>query len=198
MGVVIKLLTKNTFLFSSLIMSMSLFIVHDLWALEATYFKEQQFDFPMREQSIIISENGYYPNKISVFKGEKVRFFITSTLAKQSCFNIPAKNIFSSPQKGEIIEREVVFDEAGTFVVNCPNMNFEGRVTVLQKSQDFIEEQRRGLASDVVKVWVPKDTPTAWGEASFRDESELKMNQKEIKDFPRYRMMKFKRDLAAE
>ncbi len=192
MGVVIKLLTKKTFLF------LSLLSIQKLWALDPTYFKEKKFDFPLREQSIIISENGYYPNKLSVFKGERVRFFITSTLAKQSCFNIPAKNIFSSPQKGEIIEREVVFDEAGTFVVNCPNMSFEGRVTVLQKSQDYVEEQRRGLASDVVKVWVPKDTPTAWGDANFRDESELKMNQKDIKDFPRYRMMKFNRDLASE
>lgn len=169
------------------------------FALEPTYFKAQKFDIPFREEAIIIGENGFYPNRISVFKGEKVRFFVTSTLKDKGCFNIPAKNIFSSPSKGKIIETEVFFEDSGTFVINCPNMQFSAHIVVQEKSADKFEAKRRGLASDVVKVWKPKDSPTEWTQENFEDESNLNLHDKDIKDFPRYRLMEFRsRDLASE
>lgn len=181
---------------------MTLFLLaygQSVFALEPTYFKGEVKDVPLREQSIIIGENGFYPNKISVFKGEKVRFFITSTQKEKSCFNIPDKEIFTSPARGEIIEKEVFFEKSGSFVVNCPNMMYSGRITVLENRADQIESNRRGLASDLVQVWRPKDTPTEWSDPSFKDESYLKQNDHELKDFPRYRLMEFnRRSLAQE
>ena len=67
------------------------------YALEQTYHKERSLDVPYREQAIIIGKEGFYPNRITVFKGEKVHFFVTSVGVDSACFNIPDKNVFSSP-----------------------------------------------------------------------------------------------------
>ena len=132
------------------------------YALQETYFKETALDVPYREQAIIIGKEGFYPNRLVVYKGEKVRFFVTSVGVDAACFNIPDKNIFSSPVKDKIAETEVFFDKVGVFQFNCPNNSFTGRVMVLEKGSDREETSRRGLASDVVKVWRPKDTPSEW------------------------------------
>ena len=159
------------------------------FALDPTYFGAKKFEIPLRQEAVIICENGFYPNRLSVFNGEKVRFFITSTLKDKGCFNIPAKNIFTSPSAGKILETEVFFDESGTFVVNCPNMQFSAQIIVQEKAADKFETNRRGLASDVVKVWKPKETPAEWSEENFEDESNLNLHDKDIKDFPRYQLM---------
>ena len=132
------------------------------YAIQETYFKEKNMDVPYREQAIIIGKEGFYPNRLVVYKGEKVRFFVTSVGVDSACFNIPDKNVFSSPSKDKIAEAEVFFDKVGVFQFNCPNNTFTGRVMVLEKSSDRYETSRRGLASDVVKVWRPKDTPSEW------------------------------------
>jgi hypothetical protein len=132
------------------------------YALQETYFKETALDIPYREQAIIIGKEGFYPNRLVVYKGEKVRFFVTSVGVESACFNIPDKNVFSSPVKDKIAEAEVFFDKVGVFQFNCPNNTFTGRVMVLEKGSDREETSRRGLASDVVKVWRPKDTPSEW------------------------------------
>ncbi len=131
-------------------------------ALEQTYFKEKALDVPYRELGVIIGKEGFFPNRIVVYKGEKVRFFITSVGVESACFNIPDKNVFSSPNKDKIAEQEVFFDKVGVFQFNCPNNTFSGRVMVLEKASDKIETERRGLASDLVKVWKPKETPSEW------------------------------------
>ena len=132
------------------------------WALEETYFLDKTLDVPYREMAIIIGKEGFYPNRITLYKGEKVRFFITSAGTDSACFNIPDKNVFSSPVKDKITETEVYFDKVGVFQFNCPNNTFTGRVMVLEKYSDIEESKRRGLASDKVKIWRPKDTPSEW------------------------------------
>lgn len=132
------------------------------YALQETYFKEQSLDVPYREQAVIIGKEGFYPNRIVVYKGEKVRFFVTSVGVDAACFNIPDKSVFSSPVKDKIAEAEVFFDKVGVFQFNCPNNTYTGRVMVLEKGADKDETARRGLASDMVKVWRPKDTPSEW------------------------------------
>ncbi len=132
------------------------------YAIQETYYKGNTFDVPYREQAIIVGKEGYYPNRIIVYKGEKVRFFVTSAGVESACFNIPDKNVFSSPTKDKIAETEVFFDKVGVFQFNCPNNTFTGRVMVLEKASDREESQRRGLASDLVKVWKPKETPSEW------------------------------------
>lgn len=79
-----------------------------------------------------------------------------------ACFNIPDKNVYTSPKGDKIVETEAFFDKVGVFQFNCPNNTFTGKVMVLEKASDRQETTRRGLASDVVKIWKPKETPSEW------------------------------------
>jgi len=135
-----------------------------LFALEESYFQKEKFDFPYREQAIIVTGTGFYPNRISVFKGERVRFFITALGDTKSCFNLDYKNVYSTATNGKLTEVETFFDKAGTFVFSCPNFSHHGRILVLEKEKDKEETLRRGLASDVIKVWQPKEKPSEWVE----------------------------------
>lgn len=174
------------------------------YAIQETYFKENSLDVPYREQAIIISKNGFYPNRLVVFKGEKVRFFVTSVGVDSACFNIPDKNVFSSPVNNKISETEVFFDKVGVFQFNCPNNTFTGRVMVLEKASDRQETERRGLASDVVKVWRPKETPSEWVQIKKSDLKEEyidldrdKIERVEPKAQER-ETIEFSRDMASE
>ena len=40
---------------------------------------------------------------------------------------------------------------------------------VLEKASDRQETMRRGLASDLVKVWKPKETPSEWVQIKRED-----------------------------
>jgi plastocyanin len=139
-----------------------MFVSLSAWSIEETYNKEQKLDIPYREQAIIVTKEGFYPNRLVAYKGEKVRFFVTAVGETTACFNIPAKNIYTSAHQGKIAEAETYFDKAGTYVFNCPNNSFTGRVMIIEKAADKEETMRRGLASDVIKVWQPKDTPSEW------------------------------------
>lgn len=114
---------------------------------------------PMREIAIIFSDEGYYPKSISVFEGEKVRFFVTSTTEKPHCFIVESHKLFLSATKGKISEGEVHFDKPGKFSFYCPSAKVDGRVVVLEKK----EKVRREVASEQAPVkrdplkWVPKD-----------------------------------------
>lgn len=146
-----------------------LFLSFNTLALEETYFNAQKLDVPMRENAIIVSDTGFYPNRIVIFKGEKVKFYVTNISENAQCFNIPDKNVFTTAQKGKIAEGEAFFDKSGVFVFNCPNSNFQGRLIVMEKAQDMAESARRGLASDKVKIWKPKEEPSEWMEISRED-----------------------------
>lgn len=148
--------------------SVSLFDLN-VFALEETYFKDKKLDVPYREMGIIISKDGFFPNRIVVYKGEKVRFFVTSAGVESACFNIPDKNVFTTSGKDKIAESEVYFDKVGIFQFNCPNNTFTGRVMVLEKASDRLESERRGLASDMVKIWKPKETPSEWVQIKRED-----------------------------
>jgi len=123
---------------------------------------------------VIVTKEGFYPNRLVVFKGEKVRFFVTSIGEAHACFNIPDKNVFSTAPIGKLAEAETFFDKAGTFVFNCPNSAFNGRVLVVEKAKDKDETMRRGLASEVIKVWQPKETPSEWVQIKREELRELK------------------------
>ncbi len=144
------------------------------YALEESYNKDKTLDVPYREQAVIISKEGFYPNRLIVFKGEKVRFFVTAVGVDSACFNIPDKNVYSSAKSEKITETEAFFDKVGVFQFNCPNNTFTGRVMVLEKPSDREESMRRGLASDTVKVWKPKDTPNEWVQIKREELKNLK------------------------
>ena len=143
-------------------------------AIEDSYHKAVTLDVPYREQAVIMTKEGFYPNRLTVYKGEKVRFFVTTVGDESACFNIPDKNIYTTAKSGKIIEAETFFDKAGTYQFNCPNNSFAGRVMVIEKESDRQETMRRGLASDVVKIWKPKDAPSEWVQIKKEELKELK------------------------
>lgn len=134
---------KNLFFLSLVIFSSS------LWA-QVT---------PMREIAIIFSDEGYYPKSISVFEGEKVRFFITSTTEKPHCFIVESHKLFLSATKGKISEGEVFFDRPGQFSFYCPSSKNDGRVVVIETKKKETDKTQRSVASEKKDpmMWVPKD-----------------------------------------
>ena len=105
---------------------------------------------PTREMAIIVTKEGYYPKSISVFEGEKVKFFVTSTVEEPNCLIVESHKVFMAANKGKITEAEVVFDHAGEFAFYCPSSKNDGKVVVLKK-----QETKREVASD-------KDQPSVW------------------------------------
>ena len=118
-------------------------------------FKAQKFTNPTREHSIIVTEEGFYPESISVFKGEKVRFFVTATTERKECFLIKGKEIFLSAEKGKVSEGIVMFNDPGTYQYYCPTNNYKGTISVIVKKDP--NKPRRRVASETVRIWMPKE-----------------------------------------
>lgn len=120
--------------------------------------KIKYFKKPLREYSIILTDEGYYPEKIMAYVGEKVRFFVTSTKKKPECFVMQDHKLFLSARMGQISEGEVVFKDAGKYKFYCPSSKHKGYITVIEKTSN-VEEQKRQIASEEVKpsYWVPRD-----------------------------------------
>ena len=109
---------------------------------------------PVREMSIIVTKEGYYPKSISVFEGEKVKFYLTSTVEEPNCMIVEAHKVFMAANKGKLTEAEVVFDKAGEFAFYCPSSKNDGKVVVLKKVMP-----KREVASDKTEpaVWTPRE-----------------------------------------
>lgn len=110
---------------------------------------EKKLETPTREISIIVTKEGYYPKSLSVFEGEKVKFFVTSTVEDPSCVIVESHKVFMAAAKGKVTEGEAVFDKAGEFAFYCPSSKNDGKIVVLRKHQP-----KREIASD---VWMPRE-----------------------------------------
>lgn len=124
-------------------------------ALEFDYAKPKKFKAPYREVSIIVTDEGYYPRKISVFQGEKVRFFVTSTTDNPGCMIIPEKKIFLSARKGKVSETEVYFEKDGRWRFYCPSGKMDGHITAIKK-ESLNKKLKRSIASKP-RIWMPRD-----------------------------------------
>jgi plastocyanin len=109
---------------------------------------------PTREIAIIVTKEGYYPKSLSVFEGEKVKFYVTSTVEEPNCMIVEAHKVFMAANKGKITEAEVVFDKAGEFAFYCPSSKNDGKVVVLKKHMP-----KRAVASEKSDsmLWMPKE-----------------------------------------
>lgn len=107
---------------------------------------------PTREVSIIVTKEGYYPKKLSVFEGEKVKFFVTSTIEDPNCFIVESHKVFLAANKGKITEGETTFSHPGEFSFYCPSSKFDGKIVVLKK-----QSNKREIASEKPSVWMPRE-----------------------------------------
>jgi len=109
---------------------------------------------PTREVAIIVTKEGYYPKSISVFEGEKIKFYVTSTVEEPNCMIVESHKVFMAASKGKVTESEVVFENPGEFAFYCPSSKIDGKVVVLKKVVP-----KREIASEKgeATVWMPKE-----------------------------------------
>lgn len=125
---------------------LSFLLISQVWANEAKKIQ------PTREISIIVTKEGYYPKSISVFEGEKVKFFVTSTVEDPSCVIVESHKVFMAANKGKVTEGETVFDKAGHFAFYCPSSKNDGKIVVLKK-----QLPKRDIAAEKADVWMPRE-----------------------------------------
>ncbi len=109
---------------------------------------------PVREVSVIVTKEGYYPKTLSVFEGEKIKFYVTSTVEEPHCLIVESHKVFMAATKGKVTEGEAVFDKPGEFAFYCPGSKNDGKVVVIRKVI-----QKREIASETEEsmVWTPKE-----------------------------------------
>lgn len=120
--------------------------------------KEEQkvwYKNPKREVSVILTDEGYFPENIVVFKDEKVNFFITSTSEEMGCFIVDKHQVFVGAKKGKITKAEATFSNSGVYKVYCPTSKYVGQVTVLEKKSE--KPKREVASSKVSREWMPKE-----------------------------------------
>jgi plastocyanin len=129
----------------------SLMIFLLLSSLNAAAEEAKKLVQPTREVAIIVTKEGYYPKSLSVFEGEKIKFFVTSTVEEPNCLIVESHKVFMAANKGKVTEAEVVFENAGEFAFYCPSSKNDGKVVVLKKFSP-----KREVASEA-QPWVPKE-----------------------------------------
>ncbi len=110
---------------------------------------------PTREVAIIVTKEGYYPKHLSVFEGERVKFFVTSPVEEPNCLIVEGHKVFLAANKGKVTEGEAVFENAGEFAFYCPSSKNDGKVVVLKKNVP--KREIASEAGDEPKVWMPKE-----------------------------------------
>lgn len=116
--------------------------------------KKPVTEVPTREVSIIVTKEGYYPKSVSVFEGEKIKFFVTSTVEDPGCVIVEAHKVFLAANKGKLTEGEAVFDKAGEYSFYCPGSKNDGKVVVIKKvapKREVASENKESM------VWTPKE-----------------------------------------
>ena len=117
---------------------------------------ESKGPVPVREVSVIVTKEGYYPKSFSVFEGEKIKFYVTSTLEEPNCLIVEAHKVFLAATKGKVTEGESIFEKAGEYAFYCPGSKNDGKITVMKK----VLNNKREIASekaDEASVWMPKE-----------------------------------------
>jgi len=133
-----------TFLFSS-----------TTWALEETVFKEEAYSVPERELAIIAGKQGYYPEHISVFAGEKVRFFFSTVSKESSCLILKDHDLYLSAGPQEVASSEMVFVKPGVYDFFCPKGEIKGKISVLLKQKR--QPERKVASEKKSRIWKPKE-----------------------------------------
>lgn len=120
------------------------------------------FEASKREIAIIITDEGFYPRNFSVFQGEKITFYLTSTAREDRCFMIQQKGLFVPIYKNQLKVVDVEFEREETLDFHCPVGNMRGKISVLEHPEHRRDRlQKRELASESVTrqptIWLPRE-----------------------------------------
>lgn len=122
-----------------------------IFCLQMAFAEEPKL--PTREVSIIVTKEGYYPKSISVFEGEKIKFYVTSTVEDPNCVIVQDHKVFVSANKGKVTEAEAVFNLPGEFAFYCPSSKNDGKIVVLKK----ITQKREVASEKGPAAWMPRE-----------------------------------------
>ncbi len=112
-------------------------------------------EIPQRQVSFIATTDGYYPEKLIAYKGEKLKFFFTATTDNPSCLILEGHKVFISAHMGKISEGETILNSTGHFDIYCPSIKYKAKLTVLDRPSD---KRSREIAVEKVKsYWTPKE-----------------------------------------
>ncbi|MDA8793303.1 cupredoxin domain-containing protein [Bacteriovoracaceae bacterium] len=132
----------------------------------------RMFPYSQRSVSIIVTKEGYYPDKMSFFEGEQVTFFVTSLGVDPHCMVVANHDLFLSANQGKISEGKVVFENPGVYKFYCPSDSINGSITILPRAEKKLvklkklptkeemnptnttEENGRSISSG---PWIPRD-----------------------------------------
>ena len=131
---------------------MILILLSAIWPMLAAKEPDEKdsvpFENPIREQSVIVTPEGYYPQNINIFRGEKLRIFLTTTDG-QSCLIIPSVNIFMAGREGSVTTKDVVFKKEGKYPFHCPTGKIKGKIIVWQHP---LEKKRSSVARKIASI----------------------------------------------
>lgn len=139
-----------------MVLAFIVFIPTSLMSKERKVFEKKAYQAPVREFSIIATKQGFFPNKMFAYVGEKAKFFVTSTDDKPQCFLLKDHNVFLSAEKGKLQEAHVQFKYPGRFEYYCPSTKFKGHITVVEKPGSR-KAVKREVASEKKNYWIPRD-----------------------------------------
>lgn len=120
----------------------------------ASVFADTGAKRSVREISVIVTKEGYYPSSISVFEGETVKFYVTATVEEPHCLIVEAHNVFVAANKGKVTEAEATFDKAGKFALYCPSSKNDGKIVVLKK---VVPKREVASENKVPDAWTPRE-----------------------------------------
>ena len=137
-----------------------LLFVLNAWAGEReNSLMEGQTWAPLKKQGVIVAQGGYFPNHISLFVGERLRLFVTTTLEEESCLIMRDPPLFLALRRGRLISKEITFILPGAYPFYCPseksfNGKIAGTITVLERPQ---KSKRTLVGAPDKKIWVPRE-----------------------------------------
>jgi hypothetical protein len=148
-----------------IVVFLEMIFIASLWAQGYDHHSFKKFKAPQRDFSIIVSNEGYYPDRLIVFEGEKVRFFVTSTSTDSKCFILENHEVFVPANKGRVAEAEIVLNKAGEYSFYCPSFAHKGKLVVLgerERAQPVVKINRDPASSSVLdkqseQAWIPKE-----------------------------------------
>lgn len=122
----------------------------------------ERLDQPVREVAVILTPEGAYPSSIFAYKGEKIRFYLSATTKRPSCFMVPHHDVFVAVPPGEVREASLVLEHQGELEFHCPTGNIKGSLSVHEHPREARERRQRELASEQEKaqgpkIWMPRD-----------------------------------------
>ncbi len=99
---------------------------------------------PVQEQSLIVSDDGFYPSKIFVTQNIPVKLFLTTNAKTAQCFIVDDLGVKKGVSPGKVEEIVFVPREARDYRFYCPMRAIEGKMTVRAQP---IAAPERGVAA---------------------------------------------------